>query len=139
MPSSESIRPASRSLTSAVRSHALKALDDMRDVIAAVRRTEGEQERWRRVLDLAKDLSQSGIQVRVHKDLPEPLPAGDPLLTTPNLIITPHVGSATRAARERMAELAVDNLLAALQGSPMPHQANPGVGGETRVAGTEAT
>ena len=48
----------------------------MRDVIAAVRRTEGEQERWRRVLDLAKDLSQSGIQVRVHKDLPEPLPAG---------------------------------------------------------------
>ena len=65
-----------RRLTSAVRSHALKALDDMRDVIAAVRRTEGEQERWRRVLDLAKDLSQSGIQVRVHKDLPEPLPAG---------------------------------------------------------------
>ena len=70
---------------------------------------------------------------------PEPLPAGDPLLTTPNLIITPHVGSATRAARERMAELAVDNLLAALQGSPMPHQANPGVGVGMRVAGTEAT
>jgi lactate dehydrogenase-like 2-hydroxyacid dehydrogenase len=70
---------------------------------------------------------------------PEPLPAGDPLLATPNLIITPHVGSATRAARERMAELAVDNLLAALEGRPMPHQANPVVSAPPRIAGREAT
>jgi glyoxylate reductase len=70
---------------------------------------------------------------------PEPLPAGDPLLTTPNLIITPHIGSATRAARERMAELAVDNLLAALEGRAMPHQANPSIREETRIAGKEAT
>ncbi|MGN6169946.1 MAG: 2-hydroxyacid dehydrogenase [Solirubrobacteraceae bacterium] len=55
---------------------------------------------------------------------PEPLPAGDPLLTAKNLIIAPHIGSATRAAREKMAALAVDNLLAALDGRPMPHQAN---------------
>lgn len=55
---------------------------------------------------------------------PEPLPVDDPLLSVPNLIITPHIGSATRAARERMTELAVDNLLAALSGRPMPHQAN---------------
>ena len=55
---------------------------------------------------------------------PEPLPAGDPLLATRNLIIAPHIGSATRAAREKMASLAVDNLLAALDGKPMPHQAN---------------
>ena len=48
----------------------------------------------------------------------------DPLLKAPNLIVTPHIGSATRAARERMAELAVDNLLAGLDGRPMPHQAN---------------
>jgi glyoxylate reductase len=58
---------------------------------------------------------------------PEPLPPGDPLLTTPNVVITPHIGSATRTARERMAEMAVDNLLAGLEGRPMPHQANPGV------------
>ena len=55
---------------------------------------------------------------------PEPLPADDPLLSAPNLIVTPHIGSATRAARERMSDLAVDNLLAGLEGRPMPHQAN---------------
>jgi glyoxylate reductase len=55
---------------------------------------------------------------------PEPLPSDDPLWAAPNLIIAPHVGSATRAARERMADLAVDNLLAALDGRPMPHQVN---------------
>jgi glyoxylate reductase len=53
---------------------------------------------------------------------PEPLPADDPLLKAPNLIVTPHIGSATRSARERMAELAVDNLLAGLEGRAMPHQ-----------------
>jgi glyoxylate reductase len=53
---------------------------------------------------------------------PEPLGADDPLLQAPNLIVVPHIGSATRAARERMADLAVDNLIAALDGRPMPHQ-----------------
>jgi glyoxylate reductase len=56
---------------------------------------------------------------------PEPLPSDHPLLGAPNLIVTPHIGSATTAARERMTELAVDNLLAGLEGRPMPHQANP--------------
>jgi glyoxylate reductase len=52
---------------------------------------------------------------------PEPLPADDPLWDAPNLIITPHIGSATRRAREQMTEIAVENLLAALDGRPMPH------------------
>jgi glyoxylate reductase len=52
---------------------------------------------------------------------PEPPAPDDPLLDAPNLILTPHVGSATTPARERMAELAVENLLAALEGRPMPH------------------
>ncbi len=54
---------------------------------------------------------------------PEPLPGEDPLLGAPNLLVLPHIGSATHAARERMADLAVDNLIAALGGSPMPHPA----------------
>jgi glyoxylate reductase len=56
---------------------------------------------------------------------PEPLPADDPLLDAPHLILTPHIGSATRTAREKMADLAVENLLAGLAGDPMPHQVTP--------------
>jgi glyoxylate reductase len=52
---------------------------------------------------------------------PEPLPADDPLLEAPNLLVVPHVGSATVRTRARMAEMAVENLLAALAGRPMPY------------------
>ena len=51
---------------------------------------------------------------------PEPLPADDPLLAAPNLLVVPHIGSATHRTRERMADMAVDNLLAGLAGDPMP-------------------
>jgi glyoxylate reductase len=54
---------------------------------------------------------------------PEPPPPGDPVLQTPNLLVVPHIGSATRTARARMTELAVENLLAGLDGRPMPHPA----------------
>jgi phosphoglycerate dehydrogenase-like enzyme len=53
---------------------------------------------------------------------PEPPAPDDPLLSAPNVIVVPHIGSATRIAREQMAELAVENLLAGLEGQPMPHQ-----------------
>lgn len=52
---------------------------------------------------------------------PEPLPVDHPLLDAPNLLVLPHVGSATVRTRARMAEMAVENLLAALDGRPMPH------------------
>ena len=45
---------------------------------------------------------------------PEPLPADHPLLAAPRLLVVPHIGSATHRTRERMAEMAVDNLLRAL-------------------------
>jgi glyoxylate reductase len=54
---------------------------------------------------------------------PEPLPSDDPLLTAPNLLVVPHIGSATHTARTRMTSMAVDNLVAALDGRPMPHPA----------------
>jgi glyoxylate reductase len=60
---------------------------------------------------------------------PEPLPRGHALLDTPNLVVLPHLGSATHAAREAMAAMAVDNLLAGLAGERMPHCANPEVYG----------
>jgi len=54
---------------------------------------------------------------------PEPLASDDPLLGAPNLLVLPHIGSATRTARARMTEIAVANLLAALDGQPMPYPA----------------
>jgi glyoxylate reductase len=56
---------------------------------------------------------------------PEPLAPDDPLWEAPNLLITPHIASATRTARHQMTEIAVENLLAALDGRPMPHQVRP--------------
>ena len=58
---------------------------------------------------------------------PEPLPGDHPLLDAPNLLVLPHLGSATHATRERMADMAVDNLLAGLAGERMPHCVNPEV------------
>jgi glyoxylate reductase len=52
---------------------------------------------------------------------PEPPRPGDPLLAAPNLIVLPHIGSATHTARAKMTALAVENLIAALDGRPMPH------------------
>ncbi len=60
---------------------------------------------------------------------PEPLPGDHPLLEAPNLLVVPHIGSADRATRERMADMAVDNLLAGLAGERMPDCANPEVYG----------
>jgi glyoxylate reductase len=54
---------------------------------------------------------------------PEPPPPGDRIYATPNLLVVPHIGSATSTARARMTELAVENLLAGLDGRPMPHPA----------------
>jgi glyoxylate reductase len=58
---------------------------------------------------------------------PEPLPPDDPLLDAPNLLVIPHLGSATERTRAAMADLAVANLRAALAGERMPHCVNPEV------------
>ena len=58
---------------------------------------------------------------------PEPLPADHPLVALPNCIIVPHIASASRITRDRMAEIAAANLLAGLRGDRLPTVINPEV------------
>lgn len=51
---------------------------------------------------------------------PEPLPGEHKLLTLPNVTVTPHMASATAETRDAMAMLTVENILAGLQGLPLP-------------------
>ncbi len=53
---------------------------------------------------------------------PEPLPRDHPLLELDNVIIAPHLGSATVETRQKMAEVSVANLLAGLRGEPLVQQ-----------------
>ena len=58
---------------------------------------------------------------------PEPLPSDHPLYTFDNVTITPHIASATVTSRVEMARLAVDNLIAILDGGDPPNCLNPEV------------
>ena len=53
---------------------------------------------------------------------PEPLPRDHPLLTFKNLVITPHLGSATLRTRQRMSDMTMANLVAGLRGEPLPNE-----------------
>jgi glyoxylate reductase len=57
----------------------------------------------------------------------EPIGLDDPLVKLPNVVITPHIGSASFATRLRMADLAVDNLLDVFAGRIPRRCANPNV------------
>jgi phosphoglycerate dehydrogenase-like enzyme len=57
---------------------------------------------------------------------PEPMPPDDPLLTLRNLIIAPHIASASVATRSRMAMMAAEQLVEALDGKVPANAVNPG-------------
>ena len=55
----------------------------------------------------------------------EPIPPDDPLLTLDNIIITPHIASASFTTRKNMALMVAENLLAGLCGQTPPNCVNP--------------
>jgi glyoxylate reductase len=65
---------------------------------------------------------------------PEPMRANDPLLGLPQVTVLPHIGSATRETRAKMAEMAAQNLILALNGKPMISCINPEAYGKGRNA-----
>jgi phosphoglycerate dehydrogenase-like enzyme len=58
---------------------------------------------------------------------PEPLPLDSPLLQLENLVICPHIASASWATRAKMALMAAENLIAGLKGERLPNCVNPEV------------
>ena len=63
-----------------------------------------------------KRIAGAGLDVTA----PEPLPRNHPLLGLSNIVITPHLGSASNRTRNRMMQMTVENLRAGLQGKPLP-------------------
>jgi glyoxylate reductase len=57
---------------------------------------------------------------------PEPIPLDSPLLGVQNLLVVPHIGSASYRTRSQMAKMVIDNLTAGLLGEPLPHCVNLG-------------
>ena len=66
----------------------------------------------------------AGAAVDVYEIEP---PVGNPLLTLPNCVVTPHVGSRTSESVERQAGAAVTNLIHAMRGEKPLAQVNPEV------------
>jgi len=60
---------------------------------------------------------------------PEPIKMDDPLLTLDNIIIAPHIASASFSSRNKMATMAAANLIAGLKGERLPNCVNPQVYG----------
>ncbi|MEJ7802711.1 MAG: D-glycerate dehydrogenase [Candidatus Limnocylindria bacterium] len=58
---------------------------------------------------------------------PEPLPVDHPLVALSNCVVVPHIASASRVTRDRMADMAAANLLAGLRDERLPTPINPEV------------
>jgi glyoxylate reductase len=58
---------------------------------------------------------------------PEPLPLDSPLLTLDNIVIAPHIASASKTSRDQMSWMAAKNLIAGLKGERLPNCVNPRV------------
>ncbi len=71
----------------------------------------------------AKRIFAAGLDVTE----PEPLPLEHPLFTLDNIVIAPHIASASKVARDKMSWMASKNLIAGLKGEHLPNCVNPQV------------
>jgi glyoxylate reductase len=57
----------------------------------------------------------------------EPTPLDNPLLKLENVVVAPHISSASHETRSRMAEMVAENLVAFFEGKEPPNLVNPEV------------
>ena len=94
-----------------------KTIQQMKDGVMIINTSRGP-------LIIEKDLREALITGKVagaaiYVVSTEPITQDNPLIDAPNIIITPHIAWAPREARQRLMDIAVDNLRAYIQGSPM--------------------
>ncbi|KAF9939969.1 hypothetical protein BGZ65_008715 [Modicella reniformis] len=98
------------------------AFSQMKDTVVFVNTARGgivDQDGLIRALREGK-LGSVGLDVTV----PEPLPQDSELLTFPNCIVLPHIGSGTLETRTAMSEIAIENVLSGMKGDRLPHPHN---------------
>lgn len=80
-------------------------------------------------LDALHDALRNGRLFAAGLDVtePEPLPIDHPLFQLNNIVIMPHIASASTTARDKMSWLAAKNLIAGLKGEHLPNCVNPQV------------
>ena len=76
---------------------------------------------------LIEELSTGRLRAGLDVFESEPLPSDHPFLTLDNVVVLPHVGSATAHTRDAMVQRSITNLLAGMAGDRVPHCANPEV------------
>jgi glyoxylate reductase len=94
-----------------------KALQAMKPTAYLINTSRGEVVDQEALIEALKDgvIAGAGLDVMT----PEPLPSDHPLYEFSNVVLTPHIGSATVATRRRMTTMAVENVIAACNGTPM--------------------
>ena len=94
-----------------------KALRAMKRTAYLINTSRGEVVDQEALVDALKDGEIAGAGLDVMT--PEPLPPDHPLYAFSNVVMTPHIGSATVATRRRMTLMATENAIAACNGTPM--------------------
>ena len=100
-----------------------RELELMQPTAFLINTTRGRTVNPKDLYDALSSRSIAGAAIDVTD--PEPIPFDDPLLSLDNLLITPHIASASRQTVRRMGQMSADNIIAALKGEPMPGCVNP--------------
>lgn len=100
-------------------------LEKMKETAYLINTARGEVVNEEALIEALQSGRIAGAGVDVYAD--EPYGANPDYYDLDNVVLTPHLGSATHRARDGMAEMAADNLVAALEGERPEHIVNPEV------------